>query len=185
MDSKTQTTATPVEYIEAVLVVKGWLRKYRECILDIDVQDERIKRITNRLESASSPKLTEMPKSPSQSTDRITDMIAQRDRLLEASKDQRIFARKTQDRLDKLLNVCTPRERNIIQLHDMDGMEFGDIIPIVLAKEIKEGMKYVQCQSYVYRYRRRGILKLAKTLKDSDGTVYPTIQEIQEILESV
>ena len=182
--TKTQArlSATPAEYVGAVLTVKAWLRKYRECIQDIYICDERVKRITNRLESVSSPKLTDMPRSPSPATDRITDMIAQRDRLVEASAKQRAFVQKTQAIIDKVLSVCAARERSIIKLYDLDGMEFGDIIPIVLAKEIQDGMKYSQCQSYVYRYRRKAILKIARTLQDSDGSIYPKLDEVVDMM---
>ena len=163
-----------------VIIVRDWLNKYRGTLLDIEAQEEQLTRLTNRLEQVSSPKLTDMPRSPSPAQDRISDAIARKDQLAARIGEQLAFVRVTRMLVEEMLDCCNPKERTAIRLHDLDGMEWSEVMPLLFKVDEMKGKadEYSKALHNMYRYRRNGIAKLAARMERTDGKTLPTLADV-------
>lgn len=120
-----------------VAAIKKRLWEFRESQYDIDIQVERSERLEEKMRSLRSPVLSDMPKTPGVASDRIADMVAQKDSLdrkiremVERQSDERRWIESVLRKLPKA------DERNVITLRYID-QENWDMISKMLygAKE--------------------------------------------------
>lgn len=64
-----------------VAVVKEWLAEYREKERDIDNQIERLERFVTKMTAAGAQVISDMPRSPGSTGDRIGDMVSRKEEL--------------------------------------------------------------------------------------------------------
>ena len=163
-------------------IVKEWLEAMLDTASDIEFLEEHLRRLTNRMEQVSSPKLTDMPRNPSPQRDRMSEDIARKDTLQERIADKMAFLEASRVLLERLLECCCNRkERKVIQLHDIAGMDWSEIAPLIFDAEKLTGEEGTKCIDALYRYRRRGAQKIAKFLHEKDGDDgFPTLADIAE-----
>ena len=75
-----------------VNAVKERLNQYREKERDIDNQIERLERIVSKMTGAGAQVITDMPRAPSVSTDRMAELVGQKEEL-EASIREAVKSR--------------------------------------------------------------------------------------------
>lgn len=161
-------------------IVKDWLESMLDTASDIEFLEEHLRRLTNRMEQVSSPKLTDMPRNPSPQRDRMSDDIARKDTITARIADKLEFLDASRTLLERLLECCNRKERKVIQLHDIAGMDWSEIAPLVFDTDKLTGEEGAKCIDALYRYRRRGIQKIARFLHEKDGDGFPTLADIAE-----
>ncbi len=112
--------------------IKCRLIEYRERERDIENQLERLDRIEMRLKSIGSPVLSDMPKSPSASQDRMADMIAQKIDLEKEIKKEVAEQKRERESIGLLLEKLRHAdERAVIRMRYIDGASWNDIVDML------------------------------------------------------
>ena len=68
-----------------VTAVKEPLNQYREKERDIDNQIERLERLVSKMTGAGAQVITDMPRAPSVSTDRMSELVGQKEELVRSA----------------------------------------------------------------------------------------------------
>ncbi len=113
------------KYVQAV---RDRLNEYREKSRDIDNQVERLERLQAKMYGVGSQNLSDMPKSPSPSNDRMTDMVSQKEELeqliredVEAQSQERKFIE------DAMKHIRKSDEKAVIRMRYFDGYSWNDV----------------------------------------------------------
>lgn len=157
-------------------IVRGWLDRYRETLRQIEDDEERLVRMTNRMEQVSSPQLNDMPRNPSPDRDKLSEAIARKDQIAMRVMNQHEFLKATRALVERLLTCCNNREAASIRLYYLAGLEWPEIVPYMFTAEEQEDNS--RCLQNLYRYRRGGVNKITEFLESSDGTDYPTLVDV-------
>ena len=160
------------------IIVRDWLQKYRGTMLDIATQREQLARLTNRMEQVSSPQMTDMPRNPSQASDRMSDAIARKDQLAARISEQLDFIKVTRELVDSMLYNCTPKARAIIRLRDLECMEWSEVVRFIYKGVEMTDKEYTNAYHALIRCRHRGIKKLATIMERTDGVTFPTLADV-------
>lgn len=116
--------------------VKLRLNEYRECERDIENQLERLNRLETKLYSVGSPTLSDMPKSPSPSNDRIADMIGQKKELEEEIKALVQQHKSERKKINAVLRkLKSSNERAVIQMRYLDVASWNDVLDMLFGGE--------------------------------------------------
>lgn len=116
--------------ISDVLVeqTKERLEDYRELDRDIDNQIERLERLESKIFGLGSPEFSDMPKSKSQSNDRVTHLLHKRDELKEEidaliqERDaEKMFFEKA------MRTIRCSDQKAVIRMRYFDRLEFNDV----------------------------------------------------------
>lgn len=108
--------------------VKYRLIEYRERERDIENQLERLNRIEMKLKSIGSPVMSDMPKSPNASQDRIADMIAQKIDLESEIRMTVAEQKQERDAIGLILKKLKySDERAVIRMRYFDGASWNDV----------------------------------------------------------
>ena len=67
--------------------IKERLYGYRESARDLETQQERLEKLKTKMLGVSAQTLTDMPKAKSQTVDRLTDLLQQKDEIEESIRD--------------------------------------------------------------------------------------------------
>lgn len=119
-----------------VEAVKQRLIDLRDLRREIENQSERLERLETKLVGVGAQALTDMPKSPSPSNDRISDLMQQKFDLeediratLEHRRRERMFFEKIIRRLKR------SDERAVIRSRYLDGASWGDVVDLLYGDE--------------------------------------------------
>lgn len=115
-------------------IVKNWLKTYRDKQIEYEMQKERLERLVCMAENVGSPKLTDMPKAPSPSTDKMSDYVQRKDELIAQVGDIFDYSKKTREQIESVLRyVKKVEERMIIRYRYIDVMEWKEIVDLIYA----------------------------------------------------
>lgn len=108
--------------------VKDWLIEYRNNERDLDNQSERLERLVMKMNSVGTQNLSDMPRTPTRTHDRIGDYLARREELEEniAATIKRQTATRT--RIEELLSALkNPDEKAVIRGRYLDCLSWSDV----------------------------------------------------------
>ena len=111
-----------------IKAVKERLDAYRDGERDIENLTEALERIKAKLEGVGAQEITDLPKSPSPPTDRMSDMIAQKIELEEELQACISFHRQERDFINGVLRkMKSADEKSVIRLRYMIGLSWYDV----------------------------------------------------------
>jgi len=116
--------------------VKKMLVDYRDLERDIDLQFERLDAIETKLYSVGSPEISDMPRNPSPSNDRISVLVERHIKLKE--KIDRMCAERDSKResYEGIINlVALPEQRATIQMHYLDGYKWDTVNEMIFGTD--------------------------------------------------
>ena len=116
--------------------VKRILVEYRDLERDIDLQYERLDALETKLYSVGSPELTDMPKNPSPSNDRVSVLVERHIKLKE--KIDRMCADRDQRRemIEHVVaKIQLPDQRATIQMHYLDDHKWDTVNEMMFGTE--------------------------------------------------
>ena len=102
--------------------LKKRLKRYRDKDREIDCQIERLERMISKMAGLGSPVITDMPRSPVSSIDRMSIMLSQKDELdAEIRRDSEEQSREWNE-IEKILRkLKCAEERSVIRIRYHDG----------------------------------------------------------------
>lgn len=108
--------------------VKKYLMVFLDTEREIDNQIERLEILNGKLYSVGSPEITDMPRNPSPSNDRVSELLSRKDdcekkvgKLLELQKKRRSVFEHVIDK------VSGSDKRSVIDLRYMEGVRWDQI----------------------------------------------------------
>ena len=115
-----------------VSVVKKRLSDFMDAEKYIDNQLERLEYLTSKISSVGSPELTDIPKSPNMSGDRMARDIAKKMEL-EAEIEGLIREQNRERKWIRgvLAHISKPNERSVIELRYIDGWSWKKVSEIL------------------------------------------------------
>lgn len=116
--------------------VKKMLVEYRDQERDIDLQYERLDALETRLYSVGSPEITDMPRNPSPSNDRISVLIERHIKLKQKVEMLCADRDKKREEFENIINmVALPEQRATIQMHYLDGHKWDTVNEMIFGTE--------------------------------------------------
>lgn len=151
--------------VDAVI---AWLDQYRDTEEEIDGQIERLERLESRMQGISAQVLTGMPRSSSASTDRMADMLSQKEDLEksinEAVKQQSLERVRIESVLKK---SCKPEEKSVIRMRYIDRSEWEDVLDMLYGGKPDFLEKEDSYERRMYRKRESALWKMARYLEET------------------
>jgi len=151
-----------------VEAVKQRLIDLRDLRREIENQSERLERLETKLVGVGAQALTDMPKSPSQSNDRISDLMQQKFDLeediratLEHRWRERMFFEKIIRRLKR------SDERAVIRSRYLDGASWGDVVDLLYGDEEDLLEREDMYRKRVFKLHGRALLSMAQYIEDN------------------
>lgn len=151
-----------------VEAVKQRLIDLRDLRREIENQSERLERLETKLVGVGAQALTDMPKSPSQSNDRISDLMQQKFDLeediratLEHRRRERMFFEKIIRRLKR------SDERAVIRSRYFDGASWGDVVDLLYGDEEDLLEREDMYRKRVFKLHGRALLSMAQYIEDN------------------
>ena len=151
-----------------VEAVKQRLIDLRDLRREIENQSERLERLETKLVGVGARALTDMPKSPSPSNDRISDLMQQKFDLeediratLEHRRRERMFFEKIIRRLKR------SDERAVIRSRYLDGASWGDVVDLLYGDEEDLLEREDMYRKRVFKLHGRALLSMAQYIEDN------------------
>lgn len=151
-----------------VEAVKQRLIDLRDLRREIENQSERLERLETKLVGVGAQVLTDMPKSPSPSNDRISDLMQQKFDLeediratLEHRRRERMFFEKIIRRLKR------SDERAVIRSRYFDGASWGDVVDLLYGDEEDLLEREDMYRKRVFKLHGRALLSMAQYIEDN------------------
>lgn len=151
-----------------VEAVKQRLIDLRDLRREIENQSERLERLETKLVGVGAQDLTDMPKSPSPSNDRISDLMQQKFDLeediratLEHRRRERMFFEKIIRRLKR------SDERAVIRSRYLDGASWGDVVDLLYGDEEDLLEREDMYRKRVFKLHGRALLSMAQYIEDN------------------
>lgn len=151
-----------------VEAVKQRLIDLRDLRREIENQSERLERLETKLVGVGAQVLTDMPKSPSPSNDRISDLMQQKFDLeediratLEHRRRERMFFEKIIRRLKR------SDERAVIRSRYLDGASWGDVVDLLYGDEEDLLEREDMYRKRVFKLHGRALLSMAQYIEDN------------------
>lgn len=151
-----------------VEAVKQRLIDLRDLRREIENQSERLERLETKLVGVGAQDLTDMPKSPSPSNDRISDLMQQKFDLeediratLEHRRRERMFFEKIIRRLKR------SDERAVIRSRYLDGASWGDVVDLLYGDEEDLLGREDMYRKRVFKLHGRALLSMAQYIEDN------------------
>lgn len=151
-----------------VEAVKQRLSDLRELQREIEVQSERMERLETKLLGVGAQALTDMPKAPSPSNDRITDLMQQKFDLeediretLEHRRVERLFFEGVIRKLKR------SDERAVIRVRYLDGASWNDVIDLMFGDEEDLLEREEVYRKRVFKLHGQALLNMAKYIEDN------------------
>jgi len=153
-----------------VEAVKQRLYEYRERARDIETQSERLERLVSKMEGAGAQIITDMPRAPSSTGDRISALVEQKMEL-EAAIQEDIDRQKAErayfEGLIKRLRRSD--ERSVIRIRYLDCASWNDVVDVLFGGESDYLEKEDVYMQRVHRLHGRALVSMAKYISENEA----------------
>lgn len=159
--------------------VKQRLTEYVENERDIDNQIERLERLTARMVGVGAQVLTDMPKAPSVTNDRMADLLGQKEEL-----EATIRAAVTEQSLERqrieaiLKRLRNPDEKAVIRMRYFDRSSWPEVRDMMFGHKEDFFEKEETYLRRTHRIHGSALVNMAKAIEDADepNTAVPANQ---------
>ena len=148
--------------------VREWLEQYLDTEKEIDGQIERLERLEARMQGISAQVLTGMPRSPSASTDRMADMLSQKEELELFIKNAVSQQSKERGKIEEILKKsCKSEEKSVIRMRYIDRWEWKDVLDMMYGGKEDFLDREDSYERRMYRKRESALLCMARFIEES------------------
>lgn len=151
-----------------VEAVKTRLYDYREITKDIETQTERLERLKTKMIGVGAQNLTDMPKSPSPATDRLTDLLQQKVELEESIQENIARQRSERQFFESIIkHLRRSDERSVIRIRYLDGASWNDVVDVLFGGKEDLLEKEDIYLRRVYKLHGQALLAMAQYIEDN------------------
>lgn len=154
------------EKLYDVQAVKDRLYSYRDGDREIENQTEALERLRTKLEGVGAQEITDIPRSPSPPTDRMSELVAQKIELeeeiaevLEAQRKERMFI------TGILRKLRSADERAVIRFRYIIGLSWDEVTDAMFGACVDYLGKEETYQRRVYRIHGSALLHMAEYIE--------------------
>lgn len=152
-----------------VQAVKDRLVSYRERERDIENQTEMLDRLQTKMEAVGAQNITDMPRAPSPSNDRITDLMAHKIEIEEMIKEDLEYQKQERKFIEGVLKrIKSADERGVIRFRYLVGLNWYDVTDAMFGAK---GDYLGKEDSYLRRITKlhgQALLSMAKYIEDNN-----------------
>ena len=151
--------------------MKQRLLEYRESEREIDGQIERLERLITKMTGVGSQVISDMPRNHNASTDRMADMIAQKDELdalIREAINQQANERKFFENLLKQLRKSD--ERLVIRMRYIDGESWNGVCDMMFGAKDDYDDKRESYLRRVYQVHGHALAHMAQLAAELSRT---------------
>ncbi len=154
-----------------VEAVKQRLLYLRDLKREVENQSERLERLETKLIGVGAQALTDMPKSPSPSNDRISDLMQQKIDL-EDDIRQTLETRRSEIKFfEKLIRrLKRSDERAVIRSRYIDAAGWGDVVDLLYGDEEDLLEREEVYRKRVFKLHGRALMSMAQCIEDNGLT---------------
>ncbi len=141
------------------------LNAYREGERDIAAQHDALERLITKIEGVGAVIITDMPRSPSPPTDRMTDLIAQKIELEESiSTDVQEHTRQRKHITATIKKLRSADEKAVLRFRYLLGMNWVDVTNAMYGDQVDYLNKEDSYIRRVLKIHGRALMSMAKAL---------------------
>ncbi len=160
-------------------IVKRWLIKYLEDERDIDNQIERLEHLKVRMVGVGAQVLTDMPKSPSATNDRMTVLLAQKEDLEALIRAEVTAQSLERQRIDDVVkNLRNPDERAVIRMKYFDRFRWPEINDMLFGQKADFDEKKETYERRTYRIHASALVNMADHMNSLHGANTAILAEV-------
>lgn len=153
-----------------VTAVKERLNQYREKERDIDNQIERLERLVSKMTGAGAQVITDMPRAPSVSTDRMVELVGQKEELetsIRKAVEEQSCERSEIEGILKRLRHSD--ERAVIRIRYFDRESWSVVTEMMFGSKNDFQGKEDTYLRRVHKIHGSALLNMAKILEDGEA----------------
>lgn len=152
-----------------VEAVKQRLTEYAENERDIDNQIERLERLTARMVGVGAQVLTDMPKAPSVTNDRMADLLGQKEELEAAIRTAAAEQSKERQKIEMILkHMRNPDERAVIRMRYFDRSSWPEVRDMMFGAKDDFLEKQDTYLRRTHRIHGSALVNMAKYIMEAD-----------------
>lgn len=155
-----------------VAAMKERLNRYRENERDIDNQIERLERLVSKMTGAGSQVITDMPRAPSVSTDRMAEFVEQKEEL-EASIRKAVEEQSCErSKIESILKqLAHSDEKAVIRIRYFDRESWSVVTKMMFGGKDDFYRKEDTYLRRVHKIHCSALLNMAKVLEDGGSNL--------------
>ena len=155
-----------------VAAIKSRLNKYREKERDIDNQIERLERLTSKMTGVGAQVITDMPRAPGTSIDRIAVMVSEKEELeKEIREDVQSQAKSWQEFEGLLCRLKHSDERAVIRIRYHDRENWSTVAEMMFGANEDYVWKEDTYLRRVHRIHGSALLNLARMVLEDNSNL--------------
>lgn len=152
-----------------VAVVKERLNEYREKERDIDNQIERLERLVAKMTGPGAQAITDMPRAPSATDDRMAELVGQKEEL--ESSIRKSVKEQSEERMEieKILKrLRHSDERAVIRMRYFDRESWNGVTEMMFGGKADFMGKEDTYLRRVHKIHGSALLNMARLIEDGD-----------------
>lgn len=151
-----------------VEAVKQRLTEYLENERDIDNQIERLEHLNARMVGVGAQVLTDMPKSPSVTNDRMAELLGQKEELELAIRAAVTEQSKERQRIEMILkHLRNPDERAVIRMRYFDRSSWPEVRDMMFGHKADFDEKEETYLRRTHRVHGSALVNMAKYIEET------------------
>ena len=143
-------------------VVLHWLEAYLKTEREIENQSERVKAISDRMDTVSSPSMNGMPRAPSSDPDKIGIMLCREDEMLEYLRNLQNWHEEHRHNIEYLVGKLEPDERLVVQMKYIDGASPEETTTVLYGRSNDFDVNYSVYLRKMYRVKKRALKAIVR-----------------------
>lgn len=161
-------------------IVREWLGRYREIQIENDYQRERLERMICAAENVGSPKMSDMPRAPSPSMDKMSDYVQRKNELMEQIGEIFEKSKTMRAQIEAILAfIVGAEEKMVVRYRYIDAMEWKDIVDVLYCEKEDLLVKWDNYQKAAFTQHRKAVEDMTKVILEHGGEKgVPTLIEI-------
>lgn len=148
--------------------IRDRLNEYRETERDIDNQIERLEHLNSKMVGVGAQVLSDMPKAPSPSNDRMADLVAQKEELENLIRTMVTSQSRERMEIESILSHLRKRdERAVIRMRYFDRSSWNEVTKMLFGSKGDFDEKADTYLRRAHRVHGDALLNMAKYIEES------------------
>ena len=150
-----------------VAAIKARLNRYRETERDIDNQIERLERLTVKMTTVGAQVISDIPKAPGPSNDRLSILVDRKDRLDGKLREAINEQNREWNSIEEILaELDSSDEKAIIRMRYHDCEDWNTVSFLVYGNRDDYAEREESYQRTMYRVHGRALMNMARAIEN-------------------
>ena len=152
-----------------VEAIKSRLMGYREMVREIESNSERLERLKSKMYAVGAQNISDMPKAPSHTGDRIADLVQEKTELEEEIRSSVEEKRAEKRALEGIIkHLRRSDERSVIRIRYFDCASWNEVVDVMFGDRPDFLDKEDIYLRRVYKLHGQALYSMAKYIAEKD-----------------